>query len=154
MGLPQVTLGGKNPPANARDKRCRWDPWVWKILWSGGMETTPIFLPCLHVILGIPWSLAGHVHMVAKSQTELKLYLKHIDICTSFVCYQSTMLTTAPKHFCQRYSPKYSLAWRSQHTISPTQICPFYVELCGGGQEFSLQMTTTKSLGLLILLFA
>ena len=35
----------KNPPANAGDMRCRFDPWVGKIPWRRAWETTPVFLP-------------------------------------------------------------------------------------------------------------
>ena len=34
-----------NMPANARDvKRCRFDPWVWKIPWRRKWQFTPMFL--------------------------------------------------------------------------------------------------------------
>jgi len=36
----------KNLPASAGDvKRCRLDPWVGKIPWSGKRQPTPVFLP-------------------------------------------------------------------------------------------------------------
>ena len=41
----QVALGVKNPPANARDMRYRFDPWVRKIPWRNAKQPTPAFLP-------------------------------------------------------------------------------------------------------------
>ena len=41
----QVALGVKNPPANARHKRCGFDPWVRKIPWRRAQQPTPVFLP-------------------------------------------------------------------------------------------------------------
>ena len=41
----QVALGVKNPPANARDMRDRFDPWVRKIPWRNAKQPTPAFLP-------------------------------------------------------------------------------------------------------------
>jgi len=35
----------KNPPANAGDMRCRFDPWVGKIPWRRAWQPTPVFLP-------------------------------------------------------------------------------------------------------------
>ena len=35
----------KNPPANAEDKRRRFDTWVGKIPWRRGWQPTPVFLP-------------------------------------------------------------------------------------------------------------
>ena len=35
----------KNPPANAGDRRCRFDPWVRKILWRRKWQPTPISVP-------------------------------------------------------------------------------------------------------------
>jgi len=32
-------------PANARDKRCGFDPWVGKILWRRVWQPIPVFLP-------------------------------------------------------------------------------------------------------------
>ena len=40
----QVMLVVKNPPANVGDKRCRFDPWVGKILWRRPWQSTPVFL--------------------------------------------------------------------------------------------------------------
>ena len=44
FGASQVVLVVKNPPANAGDKRCRFDPWVRKIPWSKKWQPTPVFL--------------------------------------------------------------------------------------------------------------
>ena len=33
FGASQVALVVKNPPANAGNKRCRFDPWVGKVPW-------------------------------------------------------------------------------------------------------------------------
>ena len=35
----------KNPPANAGDMRCGFDPWVGKIPWRRAWQPTPVFLP-------------------------------------------------------------------------------------------------------------
>ena len=35
----------KNPPANAEDLSCRFDPWVRKIPWRRARQPTPVFLP-------------------------------------------------------------------------------------------------------------
>ena len=43
-GFPGGTMA-KNLPANAGSKRCRFNPWVRKILWSRKWQPTPIFLP-------------------------------------------------------------------------------------------------------------
>ena len=34
----------KNPPANAGDRRCRFDPWVGKIPWRRARQPPPVFL--------------------------------------------------------------------------------------------------------------
>ena len=41
----QVALEVKNPPANAGDMRCRFDPWVRKIPWRQKWQPPPVFLP-------------------------------------------------------------------------------------------------------------
>ena len=41
----QAALVVKNPPANARHKRCGFNPWVRKILWRRAWLPTPVFLP-------------------------------------------------------------------------------------------------------------
>ena len=41
----QVVLVVKNPPANAGDKRCLFNPRVGKIPWSRAWQPTPVFLP-------------------------------------------------------------------------------------------------------------
>ena len=43
--LCQVVLVVKNPPANARDMRCGFNPWVRKIAWRRAWQPTPRFLP-------------------------------------------------------------------------------------------------------------
>ena len=35
----------KNPPADAGDMRCGFNPRVWKIPWRRAWEPTPVFLP-------------------------------------------------------------------------------------------------------------
>ena len=35
----------KNLSANAKSKRCRFNPWVRKILWRSAGQPTPVFLP-------------------------------------------------------------------------------------------------------------
>ena len=44
-GPSQVLLVVKNPPANARDMRRRFDLWVGKIPWRRTWQLTPVFLP-------------------------------------------------------------------------------------------------------------
>ena len=46
LGASQVVLVVKNPLASAGDarERCRFDPWVGKILWRREWKPTPIFL--------------------------------------------------------------------------------------------------------------
>ena len=41
----QMALVVKNPPANARDMRHGFDPWVRKILWRRAWQPTPVLLP-------------------------------------------------------------------------------------------------------------
>ena len=47
MGFPGGAVA-KSLPASARDsgnKRCKFDSWVWKILWRRKWIPTPVFLP-------------------------------------------------------------------------------------------------------------
>ena len=44
LGFPGGSVV-KNPPANAEDSRCRFDPWVGKIPWGTKWQPTPEFLP-------------------------------------------------------------------------------------------------------------
>ena len=44
-GAQQVVLVVKNPPANAGDRRRRFDPWVGQIPWRRAWQPTPVFLP-------------------------------------------------------------------------------------------------------------
>ena len=39
-----VVLVGKNPPANAENMRCGFDPWVRKIPWRRTWQPIPVFL--------------------------------------------------------------------------------------------------------------
>jgi len=41
----QMVLVVKNLPANARDMRCEFDPWVGKIPWRRAWQLPAIFLP-------------------------------------------------------------------------------------------------------------
>ena len=41
----QVALVVKNPPTNAGNMRCKFDPWVWKIPWKRAWQPSPVFLP-------------------------------------------------------------------------------------------------------------
>ena len=65
----------KNSPANSRDKRRRFDPWVGKIAWRKAWQPTPVFLPGE----SHGWrSLVGYTaHRVSKSQTRTKQLSKH-----------------------------------------------------------------------------
>ena len=45
MGASQVTLEVKNPPANAGDMRCTFDPWLGTIPLRRAWQLTPVFLP-------------------------------------------------------------------------------------------------------------
>ena len=78
LGASQVMLEVKSPPVNARDKRCRWGPWVWKILCRRAWK--PLQYSCLKnrmESLGFLGAWLGTVHMVAKSQTQLKWLKTH-----------------------------------------------------------------------------
>ena len=44
LGVWEVVLVVKNPPANAGDRR-GFGPWVWKIPWRRAWQPTPVFLP-------------------------------------------------------------------------------------------------------------
>ena len=44
-GVSQVALMVKDPPANAGDKRSRFNPRVGKIPWRRAWEPIPVFLP-------------------------------------------------------------------------------------------------------------
>ena len=44
-GVSQVALMVKDPPANAGDKRSRFNPRVGKIPWRRAWELIPVFLP-------------------------------------------------------------------------------------------------------------
>ena len=44
-GTSQVALVVENPPADAGDMRCGFDPWVRKISWRRSWKPTPVFLP-------------------------------------------------------------------------------------------------------------
>ena len=67
-GASQVAPVVKNPPANVGDVRCRFDPWVGKILWR--REWQPLQYSCLDnpTDRGAWWAV---VHGVTKSQTQL-----------------------------------------------------------------------------------
>jgi len=41
----KVTLVVNNPPANARDMRLGFSPWVGKIPWRRAWQPTPVLLP-------------------------------------------------------------------------------------------------------------
>ena len=65
----QVALAVKNPPANAGDKRRRFDPWVGKIPWRKAWQPSPVFLPGgSHG----QRSLVTIVHGIAQSRTQRK----------------------------------------------------------------------------------
>ena len=44
-GASGKTKTKKQLPANAVDLRCRFSPWVGKILWRRTQQPTPVFLP-------------------------------------------------------------------------------------------------------------
>ena len=62
-----MVLVVKNPPANAGDMRCRFDPWVRKIPWRKAWQPTPVFFLENLMNRGAWWAT---VHRAAKSQTE------------------------------------------------------------------------------------
>ena len=79
----------KNPPANAEDmslsskepacqsrryKRCRFDPWVWKILWRRAWELAPY--SCLENPMN-RWAWRAAVHRVTQGWTRLKKHHTH-----------------------------------------------------------------------------
>jgi len=43
-GFPGGASGEENQPANARHVRCRFEPWIGKILWRRAWQPTPVFL--------------------------------------------------------------------------------------------------------------
>ena len=59
----------KNPPANARDLRCRFNPWTRKIPWRRKWQPTLVFLPRESMDREAWWAT---VHRVTKSWTRLK----------------------------------------------------------------------------------
>jgi len=78
----QVALVVKNPPANAGDTRCRFDPWVGKILWKRAcILATPVSSLENPMNRGAWWA-AGH--RVTNSWTRLKRLSMHAFI----TCYQ------------------------------------------------------------------
>ena len=45
LGFPGGT-GGKEPTCQCRrQRRCRFNPWIWKIFWRRACQPTPVFLP-------------------------------------------------------------------------------------------------------------
>ena len=45
MGFPGGASGKKPACQCRRCKRCRFDPWVWKMPWRRAWKSTPVFLP-------------------------------------------------------------------------------------------------------------
>ena len=83
----------KNLPANARHKRCRFNPWVGKIPWRRAWQPTPVFLP------GESHgqrSLARYSPWVAKSQTRLK------QLSVRSPCHTHTHTQISNKYFLKR----------------------------------------------------
>ena len=70
LGLPSDSVV-KNSPANAGDRRHRFDPWVRKIPWRMKWWFTPAFLPGKLHARGAWWTI---VHGVAKNQTQLNMH--------------------------------------------------------------------------------
>ena len=63
-----MALVVKNPPANAGDMSCRFEPSVEKIPWRRAWQTTLAFLPGES-----PWTEeSGGLHRVAMSWTQLE----------------------------------------------------------------------------------
>ena len=65
-----MALVVKNPLANARGMRLRFDPWVRKSPWRRAWQPIPVFLP------GESHgqrSLAGYIYRVTKSRTRLQV---------------------------------------------------------------------------------
>ena len=74
-----MALVVKYPPANAKDKRLRFDPWLWKIPWRRAWQSTPIFLP--GESLGQRSLVWATVYGVKESPTQQKqLSYKHACI--------------------------------------------------------------------------
>ena len=76
MGASQVTLEVKNPPANAGDMSCRFDPWVGTIRWRKKGQPTPVFLPgTSHGQRGLagysPWGCKRVRHNLVTKQLQL-----------------------------------------------------------------------------------
>ena len=70
----QVALVVKNPPANAGDRRHRFDPWVKNIPWRRAWQPTPVFLPGEY-----PWTEEpGELESIgSQSQAQLKQLSAH-----------------------------------------------------------------------------
>ena len=45
FGFPRGDIGKESISQCRRHKRCRSDPWVWKIPWRRKWQSTPVFLP-------------------------------------------------------------------------------------------------------------
>ena len=73
-GFPGGT-GGKEPTCQCRrQRRCRFNPWIWKIFWRRACQPTPVFLPGES---HRQRRLAGYSHRAMKSQTQLKQLSTH-----------------------------------------------------------------------------
>ena len=103
----------KNPPVSAEDmslisgpgsckepacqcrryKRCRFDPWVWKILWRRAWELTPVFMPGeSHEQVSLagysPW---GHTELDTTEETahtcthtrKIPYAMEKLNLCTT-----------------------------------------------------------------------
>ena len=98
LGVWEVVLVVKNPPANAGDRR-GFGPWVWKIPWRRAWQPTPVFLPGeshawikesgrLQSIglqrVGCNWA-HRHVHVGSKMHFWNEFYPFIIAIITSWI---------------------------------------------------------------------
>ena len=45
LGFPGGSSGKEPACQSRRRKKCRFDPWVWKIPWRRAWQSTPVFLP-------------------------------------------------------------------------------------------------------------
>ena len=88
--VSHMVLVVKNPPANAGDTRCRFDPWIGKILWRRAcILATPVSSLENPMDRGAWWAAA---HWVTKScWTRLKRLSMHAFI-TGYQLETSTIL--------------------------------------------------------------
>ena len=122
-GFPGGTSGKEATCQCRRHKRCRFDPWVWKIPWRRKWQPTPVFLPgesrgpgslagyslwglsvhahstvgeCGYLVIGMPWGRT----LVSSSPSALKTEShggQDVEPCTNQGA-QDAVSPTRPRH--------------------------------------------------------